>query len=97
MNHQLLPEVVYAYGLKESIWHGFLKEVNVLGYENVKDEGFLRDAISRFWQAYGGKTFEGLTPKMAIFASTIAEATDVFQWHCKNIFIKRTTKWIRME
>lgn len=76
VNHQLLPEVVYAYGLKESIWHGFLKEVNVLGYENVKDEGFLRDAISRFWQAYGGKTFEGLTPKMAIFASTIAEATD---------------------
>ena len=30
-----------------------------------------------FWERYGGKTYEGLPPKMAIFAASVAEATDV--------------------
>lgn len=76
VNKQLLPEVVYAYGLRESIQHGFLKDADLKGYENVKNEEFLRDVVSHFMQTYGGHTYEGLLPKLAIFASTIKEANE---------------------
>lgn len=74
---QILPEVVYAYGLKESIHNGFLKDVNTMGFDNVKNEDFLKKSITIFWERYGGKTYEGLTPKMAIFAANVAEAIEV--------------------
>lgn len=73
VKNQLLPEVVYAYGLKESIINGHLKDVNVEGYENVKSVEFLKAAIKTFWDKYGDKTYEGLLPKLAIFASRIEE------------------------
>lgn len=76
VNKQLLPEVVYAYGLKESIQNGFLKDANLKAFENVKSEDFLRVVVTAFWDTYGGKTYEGLLPKLAIFASTIKEATE---------------------
>ena len=76
VNKQILPEVVYAYGLRESIWKGFLKDADPIGFENIKSEEFIHAAITLFWERYGEKTYEGLPPKLAIFASTIAEATD---------------------
>ncbi|MCC8161595.1 MAG: DEAD/DEAH box helicase family protein [Lachnospiraceae bacterium] len=77
VNNQVLPEVVYAYGLNESISRGFLKDADPIGFENVKNEEFLRTAITMFWERYGGKTYEGLAPKLAIFAAGVQEATDV--------------------
>lgn len=74
VNNKVLPEVVYAYGLKESIIHGYLKEVDARGYENVKNEEFLKGVIKDFWAKYGSKTYEGLEPKLAIFASRVEEA-----------------------
>ena len=74
VENQVLPEVVYAYGLRESILNGYLKDADPLGYENVKNEEFLKGVITDFWNKYGGKTYEGLTPKLAIFASRIEEA-----------------------
>ena len=74
---QVLPEVVYAYGLNESIRNGFLKDADPIGFDNVKNEEFLKLSIKKFWERYGGKTYEGLPPKMAIFAASVAEATDV--------------------
>lgn len=71
---QILPEVVYAYGLRESIIHGYLKNADPIAYENVKSKEFLKDVITRFWAKYGGKTYEGLNPKLAIYASTVEEA-----------------------
>ena len=76
VKNQLLPEVVYAYSLRESIWNGFLKDADPLGYENVKDEEFLRSAVTTFWERYGGKTYEGLNPKMAIYAAGVEEAAN---------------------
>ena len=76
VNKQLLPEVVYAYGLKESIQNGFLKDAYLRSFENVKSDEFLRSVIKTFWDTYGGKTFEGLPPKLAIFATTIKEANE---------------------
>ena len=76
VNKQLLPEVVYAYGLKESIQHGFLKDASLIAFANVKSGDFLRVVINTFWETYGGKTYEGLPPKLAIFATTIKEADE---------------------
>jgi len=76
VNNQVLPEVVYGYGLRESIRSGFLKECDVAGFDNVKSEEFLRVAIEQFWNKYGNSTYEGLKPKIAIFASTIDEAAN---------------------
>lgn len=77
VNKQVLPEVVYAYGLNESIAHGYLKDADLVGFDNVKNEEFLRTSIIKFWDRYGDKTYEGLLPKLAIFAANVKEATDV--------------------
>lgn len=74
VKNQLLPEVVYAYGLRESIWNGFLKDADPRGYENVKSNEFLKDVINVFWERYGGKTYEELNPKLAIYSATVEEA-----------------------
>ena len=71
---QILPEVVYSYGLRESIWHGYLKDADPRGYENVKSEEFLKAVVETFWNRYGGKTFEGLNPKLALYAANVDEA-----------------------
>ena len=74
VKNQLLPEVVYAYGLRESIWNGFLKDADPIGFENVKNEEFLTAVVRTFCERYGGKTYEGLNPKLAIYASGVEEA-----------------------
>ena len=74
VKNQLLPEVVYAYGLRESIWNGFLKDADPLGYENIKSEEFLRAVVTTFWERYGAREYEGLKPKLAIYAAGVEEA-----------------------
>lgn len=72
---RLLPEVVYAYGLKDAIDQKYLKKVRIKGFENVKDQtrAFVRQAIREFWEKQEGRLYEGMRPKMAFFASTIDE------------------------
>lgn len=74
VKNQLLPEVVYAYGLRESIWNGFLKDADPIGFDNVKSDEFLKAVVATFWERYGGKTYEGLNPKLAIYAAGVEEA-----------------------
>lgn len=74
VKNQLLPEVVYAYGLRESIWNGFLKDADPIGFENVKSSEFLTAVVTTFWKKYGGQTYEGLNPKLAIYAAGVEEA-----------------------
>ena len=69
----VLPEVVYAYGLKEAIDKGYLKKVVLNGYSNTKEFEFLDIAIADFLSNTAGKRPEGMLPKMAIFGTTIAE------------------------
>lgn len=76
VNKQLLPEVVYAYGLKESIRHGYLKDADPIAFKNVKSTEFLKIAVTTFWERYGGKLYEGLNPKLAIYASGVEEAAN---------------------
>ena len=72
---RLLPEVVYSYGLREAINNKYLKKVKISSFNNIKNQtlSFVRVAINEFWEAYNGKHYEKMLPKMAFFASSIDE------------------------
>ena len=71
---EVLPEVVYAFGLQDAINKEFLKKVNIHGYSNSKNVDFINQVIKDFWAENGGDVrHEGMLPKMAFFASTIDE------------------------
>lgn len=70
----IMPEVVYAYGLKGAIDKGYLKQPEFVDFSgNVKSESFLKIAVEDFWEKEGENRREGMLPKLAIFASTIDE------------------------
>lgn len=85
---QILPEVVYAYGLKEAIQNKYLKQVSINSYQNVKTEDFIRDVVIDFWYKYGGKKYEGLTPKLAIYASNTTELEKELKPMLENVLIE---------
>ena len=88
VKNQLLPEVVYAYGLRESIWNGFLKDADPIGYGNVKSEEFLKAVVTKFRERYGGKTYDGLNPKLAIYAAGVEEAANEVRPALEKIRVK---------
>jgi hypothetical protein len=73
VDNRVLPDVAYSFGLAESIAQGFLKDADVEGFRIVKDKDFLNGVINRFFDKHNGKTYEGLLPKLAIFAANIEE------------------------
>ncbi|MBY9068238.1 Tn7 transposase TnsA N-terminal domain-containing protein [Hyphomonas sp. WL0036] len=73
---RIMPEVVYAYGLKAAIDNKYLKQPEFIDYSgNVKSNDFLRELVTDFWSKEGEKRREGMLPKLAIFASAIEELT----------------------
>lgn len=70
---EVLPEVVYAYGLQEAINKGFLKKVKLHGYSNTKSDEFVQIAVDSFLDVTKDHKPEGMTPKLAFFAATIEE------------------------
>ncbi|MDT7807437.1 MAG: type restriction enzyme [Acidobacteriota bacterium] len=75
VKNQVLPEVVYAYGLKDAIENEYLKEVKLHSYTNPRTGEFINAVVKHFWEAVGedrGRA-EGMLPKLAFFASTIKE------------------------
>lgn len=70
---EIFPEVVYSYGLKEAISKAYLKNIDIQAYTNPKTLEFLRITVKDFWDKYNGSRYEGMLPKLAIFASTIEE------------------------
>lgn len=72
---RLLPEVVYAYGLRDAINNQYLKKVDIQAFENVTNQtlAFVRLAISEFWNKNKDLRFEYMLPKLAFFASSIDE------------------------
>lgn len=70
----IMPEVVYAYGLKPAIDNAYLKRPDFVDYSgNVKSGDFLKLAVEDFCAKEGENRREGMLPKLAIFASTIDE------------------------
>lgn len=74
---QVLPEVVYAYGLQEAIEKAMLKKVKRHGYTNPKSEEFVQLAIDNFIESVteNGEFIrpEGILPKIAFFAPTVED------------------------
>lgn len=75
VGREVLPEVVYAYGLKEAIEKSYLKKVVLHGYGNTRTDEFVDIAIEGFLKESGNLRPEGLLPKLAFFAATIDELT----------------------
>ncbi|MCB8939245.1 MAG: DEAD/DEAH box helicase family protein [Ardenticatenaceae bacterium] len=74
VGQQVLPEVVYAFGLQEAIDKEYLKRVRINGYTNPKSAEFINLAIDDFLRHNNLEDrHEGLRPKIAFFASTIKE------------------------
>lgn len=73
VGREVLPEVVYAYGLKEAINKCYLKKVTLHGYANSRNDEFIDIAIETFLNESGDLRPEGLLPKIAFFASTVEE------------------------
>lgn len=75
VQRSLLPEVVYAYGLKDAIDNGYLKKAEPHGYSNVREDTqtFCNAAVQHFWEKCGEKRVEGMLPKLAFYASSIEE------------------------
>jgi hypothetical protein len=75
VGREVLPEVVYAYGLKEAIDKCFLKKVMLHGYANTRTDEFVDIAVESFLKDSGELRPEGFLPKLAFFAATIDELT----------------------
>ncbi|MAB41903.1 MAG: type III restriction endonuclease [Pseudomonadales bacterium] len=76
VGREVLPEVVYAYGLKEAIDKGFLKKVTLHGYANTRTDEFVNISIENFLAESGDLRPEGMLPKLAFFAATVEELTN---------------------
>lgn len=75
VGQEVLPEVVYSYGLKAAIEKAYLKKVVLHGYGNTRTDEFVDISIETFLRESGDLRPEGLLPKLAFFASTIDELT----------------------
>lgn len=75
VENKVLPEVVYAYGLKPAIDGAYLKQVDIKDYTNTQSREFIHAAVKDFWAEQKGKRYEGMLPKLAFFAGTIEECT----------------------
>lgn len=73
VGQQVLPEVVYGYGLKEAIDKGFLKKVMLHSYTNPRSSEFVKLVVKNFWENHGEQRHEKMLPKLALFASNIKE------------------------
>lgn len=70
---EILPEVVYAYGLQDAIKNAYLKTVTIEGYANTQSPLFVKLAVEDFLAKVGDARYEGMLPKLAFFAATIDE------------------------
>lgn len=88
VGREVLPEVVYAYGLKEAIDKGFLKKVTLHGYANTRTDEFVDIAVAQFVKYSGELRPERLLPKLAFFAATIDELTGELKPAIERALIK---------
>ena len=93
---EVLPEVVYAYGLTEAIDKGFLKKVQLYSYQNTRNEEFVDVAIDHFVKETVNLRPEGMLPKLAFFAATIDELNGDLRPAVERALAKRGIPTSRM-
>ena len=89
VGREVLPEVVYAYGLKEAIDNGYLKKVLLHSYSNTRTTEFVEIAVNSFLSDAGDLRPEGLLPKLAFFAATIEELNSELRPALEETLLKR--------
>ena len=87
VGQQVLPEVVYGYGLKEAIDKAFLKRVRLHSYTNPKSSEFVKLVVKHFWENHGEQRHEGMLPKLALFAPTISELKNELRPAVESVLI----------
>lgn len=75
IKNEILPEVVYAFGLGAAIAERYLKNPVIHTYTNTRDRDFVKMVIDDFLKTYGDRRYEGMLPKLAFFSPTIEDAT----------------------
>ena len=88
VGQQVLPEVIYGYGLKEAIDKAFLKKVRLHSYTNPKSEEFVKLVIEDFWENHREQRHEGMLPKLALFAPTIDELKNELRPAVESVLTK---------
>lgn len=69
----ILPEVVYAFNLRDAINEKYLKQPDLNSYTITKGEDFVGIVVKDFLDATEGLRPEGMLPKIAFFATSIDE------------------------
>lgn len=87
--NRFIKDVVYYYGLKQGTEDGILKQVTFIDYENVKSDVFINEVIEEFLKKYSGIKLEGKVPKIAFYASSIDELTNVLKPALEKILLKK--------
>ncbi|NCU28357.1 MAG: hypothetical protein EOM85_01660 [Candidatus Moranbacteria bacterium] len=73
VNNKMIADVVYHFGLKQGIEKGILKKVKIFDYGVVRSQKFIEEVVDVFVSEYGTKRLEGRLPKIAFYASSIAD------------------------
>lgn len=73
VNNKMIADVVYHFGLKQGIEKGILKKVKIFDYGVVRSQKFIEEVVDVFISEYGTKRLEGRLPKIAFYASSIAD------------------------
>lgn len=76
VKNEILPEVVYYYGLKAAIDNGYLKTLRLHKYQNTRDREFVAAVVDNFLEKFGDRRLEGMLPKLAFFSPSIEDAND---------------------
>lgn len=71
VKNEMIPDVVYHFGLKAGIESGILKQVRIFDYGDVRTDKFLEEVLATFIGEYGEKRIEGRLPKLAFYAASI--------------------------
>lgn len=88
VENELMPEVVYAFSLKDAISGRYLKTAKVTQVQNALSLEFIRNAIKSFVAEHGDARYEGMLPKMAIFAATINELEQELKPQVEKVLIE---------
>lgn len=79
IKNEVLPEVVYAFGLGDAISAGYLKNPVIHSFTNTRDRDFVKMVIEDFLKSYKDKHFEDMLPKLAFFSPTIEDASQTLK------------------
>ena len=89
VKNEVLPEVVYSYGLKDAIHNAYLKTLSLHTFTNTRDKEFVHAVLDDFLTKFDGRFLEGMLPKLAFFSPTIDDAVGNLRPILENELIER--------